>query len=754
VLLSLFLTCFVATVAATLLLLVLGQHVRRSSRVIGILLVAVLAALAGEAAARLWSLPSIYVHVGQATLLGFGVLVVLSRPVWNPIGQAFFATFLASATAYLAFSLATTFAAGLSPVARVASAVLFLLEVAALVLSASFAFESCDTVCRTRPSRRLPDRDPDHLPMVSLHLATYNEPPDMLIETIRALEAIDYPNYEIVVIDNNTKDPDVWRPVLEYCESRPGVRFVHVDPWPGFKSGALNLALARHTDPNAEIIGVVDADYQIDPNWLRDVVGYFADPTVAFVQTPQDYREYERDGYLRACYDAYKYFFVSTMPSRQQRNSIIFAGTMGLLRRSALAELGGWDEWCITEDAELSLRALKAGYQGVYVPKSYGFGIMPLTFSALKSQRFRWCFGGMQILRKHWRDLVPWKRTPDNRLSTAQRIDYLFGSLQWTNDLFYFGFTVVLLVSALLLVVQGPLGLRPLYGAAVLLPAALILSGVIRALWALRVRTGIGWMRATLAFFNWLALSWTVALACVQGLVRSEGVFLRTPKFAERHRLAAALWSARAETLWALLLWTLGGLAIVVGRATPFFIALIAWQGLVYASAPFMSWLNQHTELSAALERRRRTEQLRERTAAMAKPLSIGALAGATAALVLAVIVGLGGSNPGSPPDPFATPSREPSDSGPLGTLFGGDSDPADESPSTTTTPADGEDVDGDGEDVDDETPPPDDGSTSTTTGGGEPTTTVEPPPPTTAPPTTAPPATAPPTTEPPPSTP
>src|SRR4029453_6662841 len=95
-------------------------------------------------------------------------------------------------------------------------------------------------------------------------------------------------------------------------------------------------------------------------------------------------------------------FFVTSMAARNERNSIIFAGTMGLLRRSALEGLGGWDEWTITEDAETSLRLLRAGGWGGLVGEPLGRGIMPLTFGALKSQRFRWCFGGMEILRKHW----------------------------------------------------------------------------------------------------------------------------------------------------------------------------------------------------------------------------------------------------------------------------------------------------------------------------------------------------------------
>ena len=347
------------------------------------------------------------------------------------------------------------------------------------------------------------------------------------------------------------------------------------------------------------------------------------------------------------------------MPSRNERNSIIFAGTMGLLRRSVLEEVGGWDEWCITEDAELSLRMLKAGYQGMYVGKSYGHGIMPLTFTALKSQRFRWCFGGMQILRMHWRDLAPWRRDRDNHLTLPQKVDYLLGSIQWMNDLVYFAFTLVLATSAIILINDGPLGLRPLYGAAVLLPSALVISGVVRALWAVRIQTKISWKRAFFAFLNWLSLSWTVAIACVQGLTRRKGVFLRTPKTDDHHKLSAALWSARTETFWAVMLLTLGAIALANEEATPFVLALLVWQASVYTSAPFMAWLNQHTVLSEQLERRRATEWLRERSTATA--VSVGALGGAAVAGAIVLIIGVGGSNPGNPVNPFQTQPAEAS---------------------------------------------------------------------------------------------
>lgn len=649
------LTATAVLVVGTVLLIALGRRVRFSSRIVGVLFVTLICFGCAELLSRLFGLVPAYTLTGAAIAYAVCVVVVFALPYWNPVGQLFLGGYLTAAGTYLVLAGYLTASAGLSPLGRAASLILFVLELLALLISGYFAFEGCDVLCRTRATRVIPAPDPSHLPKVSLQVPAYNEPADMLIETIRSLEAIDYPNLEILVVDNNTPDPATYRPVAEYCAGRPRVRFLHVEA-EGFKAGALNLVMAEHLDPDVELIGVVDADYLVDPGYLRRVVGYFAHPDVAFVQTPQDYREYRGDTYLTACYDAYNYFFKASMPSRNQRNSIIFAGTMGLIRRSVLTELGGWPEWCLTEDSETSLRMLKAGYQGIYLEESMGRGIMPLTFATFKSQRFRWCFGGIQIFRRHFRDLLPGRRRPDNRLTFGQRMDYLFGTgLVWFNDLLYLGFTAVLLVTAYLVLAGGVTPFRPLVGALVLLPAALIAAGLLRALWSLRHRTGISRRRAFLALLNWLSLSWTVAIASVQALVRSKGAFLRTPKERDDQTLWTAIRDAKVETVLALALWSAGIAIAVTGRGTLLLVGLFAWQGLVYGSSLLMSWLNVRTVLTPELERRRRTELRRERMAALVPYYAAGGVATLAVALVAAVLL-LGGANPGSPPGGLPLP--------------------------------------------------------------------------------------------------
>src|SRR6202167_4718717 len=118
---------------------------------------------------------------------------------------------------------------------------------------------------------------------VSVHVPAYNEPPDMLIETLNALARLDYPNYEVIVIDNNTRDEAIWRPVEAHCQQLgERFRFAHVAPLAGFKAGALNYALSM-TAKDVEIIAVIDSDYVVKPNWLADLVPSFDNPRTAIV---------------------------------------------------------------------------------------------------------------------------------------------------------------------------------------------------------------------------------------------------------------------------------------------------------------------------------------------------------------------------------------------------------------------------------------------------------------------------------------
>ena len=490
------------------------------------------------------------------------------------------------------------------------AALFLLLDLAALLIWNSNMNYASNVMCRTRHSLPPAEVDPNYRPMVSLHIAAYNEPPEMLIETIKAAERIDYPDFEIVVIDNNTKDPEVWSPVEEYCRDRELVRFVHVDPWPGFKSGACNLALRTYTDPRAEIIGIIDADDLVQPHYLHEIIPHFCDPRLGFVQTFEGNREFQGSKYYTACVDSFQAFYLAIMSSRNERNSVPFVGTMGLFRRSALTGIGGWNEWCITEDTEASLRALKAGWSGLYVPRCFGRGIVPPSYAGLKTQRYRWCFGAMQIFRLHWRSLMPWDRSPDNHLSSSQRRDYLMGCLGWMKDLMMLGFAILLLVTTGLIGAGSNFVLTPLIGGFTLLPMMLILIATICMVWTQRQWTNITRRRAVRSLVVSLSATLPTAIACVQGMTRREGVFRRTSKSGSHHQpVRTALRLSRWETLVAIALYASVVLLALSAHPPWLLIFIIAVQATVFACAPTVALWNLRAQRIPRTEYRRRFEE-------------------------------------------------------------------------------------------------------------------------------------------------
>jgi hypothetical protein len=648
--------CWLALSSAVLLLL--GRRLGGPS-VPGSFALILAVELAGGWAALALGLPPAEV-VGCGLLsLALGLLVIRAFPAWNAAGHAAWLFAAEAGATYLLVAAVFAVLLPASLVAALLALVLLAMQLAGIGLALSYMHELLDVVCRRRwrhpearpprlvrsirplrPTRATRGRDaaqhlraagaaaedeadeaedeadeaedeavglplvafgPDRLPRVALHVPCHDEPPEVLERTLQALARLDYPAdaYQVFVVDNNTPDPALWRPIAALCDEL-GFVFLHLERWPGFKSGALNYALSA-TPTDVDLIGVVDADYLVAPAYLRDLVGCFADPRVAFVQTPQDYRDYRPDStaYQRACYHAYRYFFDLSMPSRNERNAIIFGGTMGLIRAGALRRIGGWDEWCITEDAEASLRLLAQGFEGRFVNRSYGRGLMPLDFDALKRQRFRWCFGGIQMLRKHWPALLPWARRarPGGQweapgLSAAQRYHYLLGGLQWYGDALGFGFTGVLLITGWLTVAGHPPRVPILGGPLLLLPLTFWVSSLMRTLWGLRATRRCSWGEAVGAVAILWSLGWVVTLASLQGLVRRRGVFLRTPKVG-RAGLVRAVGSTLAETALGGACWGLG-LALLATAVAPVFArtdAVSGLEALVAATAATPWWL-------------------------------------------------------------------------------------------------------------------------------------------------------------------
>ncbi|MDG9881788.1 glycosyltransferase [Pseudomonas sp. GD04058] len=443
--------------------------------------------------------------------------------------------------------------------------------------------------------------DEAYRPKVSVHVPCYNEPPEMVKQTLNALAALDYPDYEVLIIDNNTKDPAVWEPIKAHCELLgERFKFFHVSPLAGFKGGALNY-LIPHTAPDAEVIAVIDSDYCVDRNWLKHMVPHFADPKIAVVQSPQDYRDQNESTFKKLCYSEYKGFFHIGMVTRNDRDAIIQHGTMTMTRRSVLEELG-WADWCICEDAELGLRVFEKGYSAAYAHNSYGKGLMPDTFIDFKKQRFRWAYGAIQIIKRHAAALL---RGKDTELTRGQRYHFLAGWLPWIADGMNIFFTIgALLWSAAMIIV--PQRVDPPLLIFAIPPLALFVFKVGKIVFLYRRAVGVNLKDAFAAALAGLALSHTIAKAVLYGFFTSSIPFFRTPKNADSHGLLVALSEAREELFIMLLLWgAAAGIYLVQGLPSNdmrFWVAMLLVQSLPYVAALVMAMLSSLPKPAEAVE--------------------------------------------------------------------------------------------------------------------------------------------------------
>ncbi|MEW6218424.1 MAG: glycosyltransferase [Thermodesulfobacteriota bacterium] len=529
-------------------------------------------------------------QAGAAGLLAVVPMVLFLIHFQNLRQQGrLFMAFLIQATASLVvWSAFVPFTYDLTTVGKVVWAFLLPAQLLLLAVVLINGLELAEMLW-TRTWRRFFPARTDELsaaPMVSLHLAICNEPPEMVKETLSALARLDYPNFEVLVIDNNTRDDALWQPVAEHCAALgPRFRFFHLPKWPGYKAGALNFAL-KETSPEAEIFGVVDSDYVVEPNWLRAVVPYFEKASVGFVQAPQDNRAWEGNTFKEMINWEYNGFFQIGMVQRNERNAIIQHGTMTLIRKAAMDRLGGWSEWCICEDAELGLRLMAEHYEAVYVNHEFGRGLTPETFAGYKTQRFRWVYGAVQIVKRHWRSLLSGR---DGRLTAGQRFHFLAGWLPWFADAVHLIFAMggVFWTVGILLWpkhFEFPLTVFtvPLF--------AVFVGKMLHALVLYRARVRCTVKQRLGAAVAGMGLTHIIARAVLTGLTTNGRPFLRTPKAEDKPALVKGFLMAWEELELFGILW-LSALCILFRYGLDFPEAVLWSAVLIVQSAPYGSAL-------------------------------------------------------------------------------------------------------------------------------------------------------------------
>jgi exo-beta-1,3-glucanase (GH17 family)/cellulose synthase/poly-beta-1,6-N-acetylglucosamine synthase-like glycosyltransferase len=427
-----------------------------------------------------------------------------------------------------------------------------------------------------------------YAPKVSIHIPAYREPPEMLKQTLDSIARLNYPNFECAVVINNTPDPALWMPIEEHCKLLgPQFKFMRIDNLQGFKAGALRLAML-HTAADAEVLAVVDADYVVDPDWLKDLVPLFADPSVGLVQAPQDHRDGGRSVLHHAMNAEYAGFFDIGMVQRNEANAIIVHGTMCLIRRSALEAVGGWSSDTICEDTDLGLTLLEHGWNAHYTSRRYGHGLLPDTYEAYKKQRDRWAYGGFQIFKKHWRRFLP----GESQLSREQKREFLLGWMNWL------GAESVGVLVALLNILWVPfVAFLDIAVPDKILTLPIVVSFAVSLLhaWSLyELRVRVPKMQLFASLLAAMSVQWTVARAVTIGLIKDHLPFVRTDKGGSRRKTEfPAFWEGIIAALLLIGALTLVGTNIKQVREINLFALVLCVQSLPFIAAVLLATLER-----------------------------------------------------------------------------------------------------------------------------------------------------------------
>ncbi|NQT69253.1 MAG: glycosyltransferase [Desulfobacteraceae bacterium] len=250
------------------------------------------------------------------------------------------------------------------------------------------------------------DVSAENWPRVTIQLPIYNE----LYVVERLIDAvcrIDYPKdlLEVQVLDDSTDDTvGIAKAMVAKMKARGfDIVYIHRTSRIGFKAGALKEGLKS---AKGEFIGIFDADFVPNTDFLKESIPYFVDPNIGMLQTRWGHLNYDYSMLTRAQSMGIDGHFAIEQASRAWSGLFMnFNGTAGVWRKKTIEDAGGWQADTLTEDLDLSYRAQLKGWKLAFAPQVVCPAEVPVTINAFKSQQHRWAKGSIQTAKKNLGEL-------------------------------------------------------------------------------------------------------------------------------------------------------------------------------------------------------------------------------------------------------------------------------------------------------------------------------------------------------------
>lgn len=316
---------------------------------------------------------------------------------------------------------------------------------------------------------------------VDVFITVTGEPLEVVEETVRAAKAMRYPDFKVHILnDGFVAKKENWRDV-EMLAQKLSVNCITRTVPGGAKAGNINNALRQTQNP---LVAVFDADHVPHRDFLEKTVGYFTDPMMGFVQSPQYYKNFSENDVTRGSWEQQALFFGPICKGKNRLNSVTMCGTNMLISRKALVEVGGMCD-SIAEDFLTGFFMHEKGYKSTYIPEVLAEGLAPADFLSYYKQQFRWARGALDMVFKY---NILFRKG----VTLAQKIQYL-------SSISFFFSGLVVLMNALIPIVFLFTGLVPFQISTMVL-AAIFLPYIFLTLYVLRQSSNFTFTFKSLAF--------------------------------------------------------------------------------------------------------------------------------------------------------------------------------------------------------------------------------------------------------------